>query len=237
MNILKFFISFIFIFAIVFLNTTVEYIPDAETLKSLQAIFLSVGSALIGSTAIIFSIILFTLQVNNEKLPSGTFEKFSNDKKLFSFFRFSLIISVGITILSFLAAKYALYTIQIAIFFFGFILYLFSSSYNRALELISPSYHLKIMIESAKKNLLSWSKSPENNLNIFQNIFDCNTYAKKLIEKNDYDSSKKALKSIVVINIAYIKVTKQVFIRRNQLVSNDKFIENTLEEILESEGD
>lgn len=236
MNIIAGIVSIILIYVTVIINTTVEYIPDAETFKSLQPIFLNVGSALIGSTAIIFSIIIFTLQVNNERVPYGVFIKLSRDKKLFALFITALILSVCIAIFSFLSAKYALYTIQIAILFFVIILSCFIYSYTRALDLISPIFQLESIVKHAKDELLKCSKEYENNKkNISkyeffnsnpnwadgakQDIIYCNAYAKKLIEKNDYDTSKTALKSIVKINAIYVEV------------NNQAFIENTLEEI------
>lgn len=252
MNIIAFFISIILTYTIVIINTTVKYIPDAETLKSLQAIFLSVGSSLIGSTAIIFSIIIFTLQVNNERVPYGVFIKLSRDKKLFASFIIALIFSLSVAIFSFLSEKYALYTIQASILFFVLILSCFIYSYRRALDLISPIFQLESISKQAKDDLLKWSKEYENNKkNISkyeffnsnpswadvakQNIIYCNAYAKKLIEKNDYDTSKIALKSIVSIKAMYVEVKNQTFVRRrafsNPLISNDKFIEDTLEEI------
>ncbi|MDD2906912.1 MAG: hypothetical protein PHH41_07595 [Sulfurimonas sp.] len=258
MNIVIFFISFIFIYAIVIINTNIIYIPDSDTLKSLQAIFLSVGSALIGSTAIIFSIILFTLQVNNERVPHDIFIKLSRDKKLFAAFIFTLILSISIATFSLLSAKYALYTIQFAILFLVFILSGFIYSYTRALKLISPIYQLETIVKNANDDLFSWSKKYEKNKNNLskydfflnnpywadnakQDIVYCNAYAKKLIEKNDYVTSEKALKSIVEINTTYIKVKNQAFVRRrpfpDPLLSNDKFIEDTLEEIRQNIGD
>lgn len=252
MNLIAFFISIILTYTIVIINTTVKYIPDAETLKSLQAIFLSVGSSLIGSTAIIFSIIIFTLQVNNERVPYGVFIKLSRDKKLFASFIIALIFSLSVVIFSFLSEKYVLYTIQASILFFVLILSCFIYSYRRALDLISPIFQLESISKHAKDDLLKWSKEYENskkNISKYeffnsnpswadvakQNIIYCNAYAKKLIEKNDYDTSKIALKSIVSINSMYVEVKNQTFVRRrafsNPLISNDKFIEDTLEEI------
>ncbi len=252
MNLITSLISIILIYAISIINTTIEYIPDAETLKSLQAIFLSVGSALIGSTAIIFSIILFTLQVNNERVPYNVFKKFSTDKKLFTSFLFALVFSVFVAIFSFLSAKYTLYTIQASILLFVLILSCFIYSYRRALDLISPIFQLESIVKHAKYDLLKWSKEYENNKKniskyeffnsnpswsdvVKQNIIYCNAYAKKLIEKNDYDTSKISLMSIVEINTAYVEVKNQAFARRrafsDPLISNDKFIEDTLEEI------
>lgn len=252
MNIVAFFISFIFIYAIVFINTTTTYIPNSDSLKSLQAIFLSVGSALIGSTAIIFSIIIFTLQVNNERVPHGVFKKLSTDKKLFASFIFALIFSICIATSSFLSAKYALCTIQTAILFFVIILCCFIYSYTRALKLISPIYQLETIVKDAKDDLLKWSMNYEKNKknitkydffnnhpswtdNAKQDVIYCNSYAKKLIEKNDYETSKEALKSIAKINATYVEVKNQAFVRRrsfsDSLSSNDKFIEDTLEEI------
>jgi len=228
------------------------YVPDTQTIKALNSLFLGIGSAFISATAIIFSIIIVTLQINNEKLPYGIFKKVSKDIKLFSSFIIAVILSILIAVCSLISnMSIIFYVIPISIIFILLILYSFIYSYRRALKLINPIYQLEKIVKSVKEDLLSLDKAlnKDNNIakydyfkqhpnwidSVIQGIIYCNAYSKSLIKQNDYETSKKALKSIIDININYIEVKGQTFSRRkyfsDTMVSNDKVIEDTLEEI------
>ena len=55
------------------------YFSEPGRLDSIRALFLTLGGALIGATAIAFSLIMFAMQVNVERMPHGLFRKFSSD--------------------------------------------------------------------------------------------------------------------------------------------------------------
>ena len=58
--------------------------PDG--FSGLQSFFATLGGALIGAAAIAFSLIMFAMQVNVERMPHGLFRKFSSDWKLLGAF-------------------------------------------------------------------------------------------------------------------------------------------------------
>ncbi|NOQ31410.1 MAG: hypothetical protein GQ570_09830 [Helicobacteraceae bacterium] len=250
--------TILYFLGILWLNLLFTYIPDTETVKAFNSLFLSVGASFISATAIIFSIIIFTLQINNERLPHGMFKKISRDTRLLSSFIMAVILSVLITICSLISDTSTIfYVIQISITFILLILCCFIYSYTRALKLINPIYQLEAIVKSTREDLLSWdkafkkTKNKNNNNDIAkfeyfrqhpywidsarQGIVYCNAYSRRLIEQNDYETSERALKSIIDINIEYIEVKGKTFIRRepssDAMTSNDKLIEDTLEEI------
>ncbi len=248
--------SMIYIVLLFWINLVFPYIPDTDTVNALNSLFLSVGAAFISATAIIFSIIIFTLQINNERLPHGMFKKTSQDTRLLSSFIIAVVLSVLIAICSLISdISTVFYVIQISITFVLLILYCFIYAYTRALKLISPIYQLEETVRSVREDLLSWDKTfkktKNNNHDITkykyfkqhpywinsarQGIIYCNAYSKRLIEQNDYETSEKALKSIIDININYIEVKGKAFIRREDfsdvMASNDRLIEDTLEEL------
>ena len=47
-----------------------------------STLFLTVGAALLGATAIVASLVLFAMQVNVELMPSGLFKRLSSDGSL-----------------------------------------------------------------------------------------------------------------------------------------------------------
>jgi hypothetical protein len=65
------------------IQTLVEpYFKIKDNLSTLRTILMTVGGALTGALAIVFTLVLFTMQVNIERLPYGLFRKLSEDKKL-----------------------------------------------------------------------------------------------------------------------------------------------------------
>lgn len=57
-----------------------------ETFQALRSIFVAVGSALLGAVAIVSSFILFSMQVNVERMPHGLFRSLSSDRRLLGSF-------------------------------------------------------------------------------------------------------------------------------------------------------
>ena len=100
---------------------------------------LNVGSALIGATAIVASLVLFATQVNVERLPHGLFHRLSKDHKLLGAFGLAFILAIVVTTLStFIDHGKLAIVVIIALLAIVFILYLFLYAYGRALDLINP---------------------------------------------------------------------------------------------------
>jgi hypothetical protein len=77
-----------------------SYLSVQGRLASIRALFLTLGGALIGATAIAFSLIMFAMQVNVERMPHGLFRKFSSDVKLLGAFAATFSLAALITGLS-----------------------------------------------------------------------------------------------------------------------------------------
>lgn len=57
------------------------YIQGKDSLLlTLQTFLITIGGALVGASAIVFTLVLFAMQINVERLPYGLFRKLSEDK-------------------------------------------------------------------------------------------------------------------------------------------------------------
>lgn len=134
-----------------------EFFSTTENLASLKSLMAGTSSALIGATAITFSLILFAMQVNIERMPHGLFRKLSSDWVLLSTFIGSFIaaLTVGIASLAPLPSRAAM-VIWISAWCIITILSLFTLAYRRALKLISPTMQLDIMLQQTSTELRRW---------------------------------------------------------------------------------
>src|SRR5271167_4529840 len=73
------------------LNTSVL---TAEHIADLRAVLMQVGGALIGGTTIAFSLVLFAMQVNIERMPHGLFRKLSSDPRLLGAFVTTFLLAI-----------------------------------------------------------------------------------------------------------------------------------------------
>src|SRR3981189_316078 len=65
------------------LQDSLGYLFASEgRLQELRSLFLTLGGALLGATAIVSSLVLFSMQVNVERMPHGLFRRLSADRRL-----------------------------------------------------------------------------------------------------------------------------------------------------------
>ena len=130
------------------------YYTEQSRIQDLKNVLLTIGATLLGATAIIIAIVLFTLQLNIKRLPYGLFRRLSHDRKLLSFFAITFILAIGMNILSnFTKQEYLAYVVIYAMWAIVLILLLFWFAYRRALDLISPVRQLDILTRNICKNL------------------------------------------------------------------------------------
>ena len=130
-----------------------------DRLRDFRSLILAVGGALLGAAAIAFSLVMFALQVNVERMPHGLFRKLSTDRLLLGAFGATFIIAIGIATLSMIPDKSWLTTAVLgAIWGTSLILILFLYAFRRALTLISPMKQLEYVVETARKDLRRWSR-------------------------------------------------------------------------------
>lgn len=140
---------------------TEQLTSSGESFKSLGSFALSLGSAFIGVTAVVFALIVFSMQVNVERLPYELFHGFSSDKKLITFFGIIFFISTVIASLSLIPDSYSTCSAWIFIFIVEgvfAIFYLLHATFQRALRLVNPYEQLKLIEEDVVKNLNWWQK-------------------------------------------------------------------------------
>jgi hypothetical protein len=136
------------------------YFSVQDRFDSFRTLLVTLGGALIGSTAIAFSLIMFAMQVNVERMSYGLFRKFSSDLKLLGSFAITFGLAIAITCSSLIPDKS-----WVPLATFGamwcsvLIVIFFLVAYRRALNLISPTKQLSILVVDTKKNLGACEKA------------------------------------------------------------------------------
>ena len=145
-------------FCIPFLQNTLESLLGTETrLQGLRSLFLTIGGALLGATAIVSSLVLFAMQVNVERMPHGLFQRLGSDRRLLSAFAGAVLLAVFIAILSLLPDSSQIGVASFsALWATSLILLLFLYGYRRALILINPSRQLCMTIVNTRRDLQAW---------------------------------------------------------------------------------
>jgi hypothetical protein len=164
------------------------YFSERERLDSIRALFLTLGGALIGATAIAFSLIMFAMQVNVERMPHGLFMKFSSDIKLLGAFVATFSLAALIAGLSLVPDKSWVAGATVATAWSSWlIILLFVLAYRRALTLISPTMQLGLVVADTKKNLKKWDKAIKRTVPIFRENANVGTEDEEIRSKYDMD--------------------------------------------------
>ena len=143
----------------IFQDVLGDHYSSQQRIEELRAWMLNVGSALIGATAIVASLVLFATQVNVERLPHGLFHRLSKDHKLLGAFGLAFILAIVVTTLStFIDHGKLAIVVIIALLAIVFILYLFLYAYGRALDLINPLQQLRRLRKTTCKELQAWAR-------------------------------------------------------------------------------
>ena len=133
--------------------------PTDREIEGLRGLILNVGSALIGTAAIVSSLVLFAMQVNIERMPHGLFRRLSADNKLLGAFASALLLAIGVATLSTFADQAHLALVVLAASWaIAFILIAFLYAYRRALVLISPLQQLGLLIKDSHRELGMWAR-------------------------------------------------------------------------------
>ena len=122
------------------LQETLEpHFANPDTIGSFRSLIVTIGGALIGATAITFTLVMFAMQVNVERMPHGLFRRLSADRKLLGTFAAIFLLAAAIATLSMISDKSR---VAVAVLGAGWgtvlILILFLYAYGRALSLINP---------------------------------------------------------------------------------------------------
>jgi len=127
-------------------------------LGGLRGLILSIGSALIGATAIVTSLVLFAMQVNIERMPHGLFRRLSADQKLLGAFALAFLLAIGVATLSTVVDQGRLACVVLTASWSAlFVLISFMYAYRRALLLTNPLRQLGILLHATRKELRVWA--------------------------------------------------------------------------------
>lgn len=164
------------------------YFSEPGRLDSIRDLFLTLGGALVGATAIAFSLIMFAMQVNVERMPHGLFRKFSSDVKLLGAFTATFSLAMVITGLSMIPYKSWVAGATVATVWCSMlIVLLFVLAYRRALSLISPTMQLGLVVADTKKNFKTWDKAAKRTTPIFRANANTETEDEEIRSKYDMD--------------------------------------------------
>jgi hypothetical protein len=147
-----------FVLAHVF-QTAVEAYFNPERFTLLRNLLATTGGALVGATAIGFSVVMIAVQLNFARMPHGLFRKLSSDFRLLGTFAATFLLAIGVSALSLVpdASWSALASIG-ATWATLLILILFFYGYQRALDLINPVVQLRLIVATAQKDLRQWAR-------------------------------------------------------------------------------
>lgn len=75
-------------------------LTEQNNLANFRALFLNMGSALIGAAAIAFSLVMFAMQVNVERMPHGLFQTLSEDVRILAAFVSAFLLAIFVACIS-----------------------------------------------------------------------------------------------------------------------------------------
>ena len=111
-----------------------------------------------GASAIAFSLVMFAMQTNVEKMPHGLFKRLSSDGRLLGAYLLSFLLSIFVMSLSLVPNSDWIAVAALSAFWATVsILCLFLFAYRRALFLINPASQLSILVRDTARNLNAWA--------------------------------------------------------------------------------
>ena len=135
------------------------WFTSGQSIQRVQHLFLSIGGALIGATAIVTSLVLFAMQVNVERMPHQLFRRFSEDRNLLLAFASAFVLAMAVAILSTVVELNSLaVAVVVAAWAILLILALFLYAYRRALRLINPLDQLQLLLDDTRMELQRWAR-------------------------------------------------------------------------------
>jgi hypothetical protein len=149
------------------------HFSDAASINNLSTLFLTIGAALLGATAIVTSLVLFAMQINVERMPYGVFVRLSRDWRLWLLFLAAFVISLGVAILSQLVTVNRIGMLSLTLVWCVFaVLALFLLSYKRALTLINPVEQLRLVAARARRELELYGRQANRITPLFDDEHD-----------------------------------------------------------------
>lgn len=174
---------------------------NESSLLTLQTFLITIGGALVGASAIVFTLVSFAMQVNVERLPYGLFHKLSDDKKLLVAFTGTIVLAVVIAA-SALIPDSTWVAIALTCLLWGIfiIIVLFIYTYKRALSLINPVKQLEFLLADTENDFNQLIKRIKRiaplikNENVIEN--DSHDMPRLMYFQNDSNWNLKAKQAI-----------------------------------------
>lgn len=131
--------------------------------NQIDSMLIGTGSALIGASAIAFSLIMFSLQINIERMPHGMFFRFSRDVRIVTYFIISIIFSIVICTLPIWIEFYGNISVSLlsAFWCIAGVFIAILMAYRRSLFLVNPVMQLNLVLLDVKKDFQRWSHFAE----------------------------------------------------------------------------
>lgn len=159
-------------------------------LGDLRSLFLALGGGLIGATAIAFSLVVFAMQVNVERMPQGLFRKVSKDPRIIGAFGGTFVLAIIIACASFIAdISWVANAILVSGWAICLIIMLFLYAYGRALLLINPIKQLNLLVEDACHEMRSWVRWAKRAAPLFERT-DSDRDVREGIKRSTHDLSR-----------------------------------------------
>jgi hypothetical protein len=133
------------------------YFATADRLTVLRNLLATIGAALLGATAIGFSVVMIAVQLNFARIPHGLFRKLSADFRLLATFASTFVLAISVAVLSLIPdVSWAAKALIIATWGNILSLILFLYAYRRALKLVNPLEQVHLVVTKAQKDLRLW---------------------------------------------------------------------------------
>ncbi|MGQ0586511.1 MAG: hypothetical protein ACT4PK_04845, partial [Gammaproteobacteria bacterium] len=135
------------------------YFAALNLLAAAQTLLVTLGCALVGAAAIAFSVLIFSMQVNIERMPHALFQRVSSDPVLMLQLAVMIALSIGIASSSIVitpaSAGLVLFCAGWATLFVAALLWF---GYLRAIRLIDPRAQLQMVLTAAAKEFGWWER-------------------------------------------------------------------------------
>ncbi|MFG0712796.1 hypothetical protein ACF8O9_08055 [Stenotrophomonas geniculata] len=245
----------LFVLALAFLTSALlVHVYDAELLERLSSkegyatltnLLVGIGCAMVGATAIVFTLVQFATQTNVARMPTELFRLFSSDVTLLGAFLGTMALAIAIAASPLIASpELAVWQLFLAAWAVITIVLTFVLAYERALNLINPSVQARVAGDKAKKSLARWGMvanrmltnaetSPSLQFDVSRRAFFATNpgwegeaqsilgqlvpYGAKLAEQGDHDSFGPILAATVDVHRAYVRARGRTFIENGFL--------------------
>lgn len=242
----------------------IGYFKVDKRWETLSQLFISAGGALIGATAIAFSIITFAMQVNVERMPHALFNRLSADWRLLGYAVTSFGAACGVALLSLVPdVTWSAVVLVAGAWLTLAVFSLYMLAYRRAIALVSPIQQLSRLVQRIHKALGRWrtladtatKAMPDDdsddsgvdqrrllflNVNsswtqeVKQGIEHAIAYSRRYGEQGDYEVAEQALNALVVINALYVQAKGRTFFSYAWMVENPLVDDPVITRTLES---